>query len=309
MARSFSLFDQPGETNKVLGAFLRGESGKTRAAPVPGGYRMRSEPSTDEPGAFDLFSYRTRIARRHEGGAVSLSPARYSTTTTKWQNRLAGMMHELGYQSTGESRSISAVNPHGWINKPQELPFIHYDRTGESRAAREERERHEEMERQHALNVHTTTGMGQTEREHAKAKLNRSGGWINFMMRRHRQRQMLMTTPITPTQPEPEGPRHRIAEGAADLELVSAIEEEPNLERKKAMREDARKPFLFREHRYLPAMAHGPGHTKPSKISPETAPTIEPGAYERRTTGPHGLSGYRSHGLFNKRDNSPELKN
>lgn len=157
---------------------------------------------------------------------------------------------------------------------------------------------------------------GRTDRTEAKHALDADGGvpqarynspFGRWLRKHEAHKEVMLTAPMTVEQPEKESPRNRIAEGAADIELVKAIEEEPNLERKKAMRRDARRPLIFREHSYLPRMAQ---HPDPSvRTRPDATTPIEPGAYERRSDRvPDSLSHYRSRGLFNMRNN-PDVKN
>lgn len=92
--------------NDVLLDFLEGKTNKGRTAYVPGGRRLWSKPSLAEGGAIDLFSYETIIGRRHENGDVSINREKYSTSTSKWQNKLLGWMNRSGYRPSGEQRTI-----------------------------------------------------------------------------------------------------------------------------------------------------------------------------------------------------------
>lgn len=96
---------------------------------------MRSEPTIEEAGATDLFSYQTVIARRHKNGDVSVTPRKYSTTTSKAQGRLMRRLLET-HEPSGESRKVRAKvpgrwggfgpawHPTGW----EDLPFVHHRR-------------------------------------------------------------------------------------------------------------------------------------------------------------------------------------
>lgn len=123
-----------GTNEDVMESFLEGKPAKSRAAHVPGGRRMRSEGTIEEAGATNLFSYQTVIARRHKEGDISVTPRRYSTTTSKAQGKLQRRMIERGYEPSGESRKVRAKVPGRWGGFGpawhetgwEDLPFVHY---------------------------------------------------------------------------------------------------------------------------------------------------------------------------------------
>lgn len=137
--RGFSRKERSGPVvrgqDDVLSAFLRGEPARSRATHVPGGRRQRVAVSHGEEGAHDLWSYNTIVARRHKGGDISVTPRRYSVTTSKMMGRLQRMMEGEGYSPSGESRTVRGVNvPGRWggwgpawhATGFEDLPFVHF---------------------------------------------------------------------------------------------------------------------------------------------------------------------------------------
>lgn len=125
-----------GSNMDVLESFLAGTPAKGRAAKVPGGRRLSAE--RDSKGGLNLFSYNTLIAHREANGDISVSERRYSTTTSKWQNKLKTLMSIDHYEPTGETRTHEARvpgrwggwgipwHPTGW----ETLPFTHHRKRG-----------------------------------------------------------------------------------------------------------------------------------------------------------------------------------
>lgn len=121
----------------VVDAFIK-RSGKpvhTGRSETNGYYRV----STGWGGGYlTLFNYRTEIAysRLDDDGMVRIytNPKKYSVTTTKLQNQIAGLLHSRGYRPTGRTLDLAATVPGRWYGAGpawhptgwEELPFVEW---------------------------------------------------------------------------------------------------------------------------------------------------------------------------------------
>jgi hypothetical protein len=108
-----------GTTDEVIRAFIEGRSMHTAKAPVPGGYRVDSVPDVDNPGEYDLYSYRTIVAHRfaddcHGQARIALTTRKYSVTTSKLMGHVRAALVAEGYRPTGEVVMIEAAVPGRW---------------------------------------------------------------------------------------------------------------------------------------------------------------------------------------------------